>query len=154
VISDLTWVSHSPIYVHFLFLTLRGLYLARVNPYGIHVESMESIRNSMWNPWNQCWLKPQPICCSMDIMDSMWNDHGMDMEWLIPHGFHMDSTDSTWNLGMSTLDSMDKSRLIPWNNSIWIPWNKALFPWETPWSKIMLPFRFEHSTWWNNHMGT
>jgi hypothetical protein len=28
----------------------------------------------------------------MDIMDSMWNDHGMDMEWLIPYGFHMDST--------------------------------------------------------------
>jgi hypothetical protein len=47
----------------------------------IHMESM-------WNPWSQCWLKPQPICCSMDIMDSMWNDQGMDMEWLIPYGFH------------------------------------------------------------------
>ena len=48
-----------------------GLYLAQVNPYGIHVESMESITNSRWNPWNECWLGPQPIHCSMDIMDSM-----------------------------------------------------------------------------------
>jgi hypothetical protein len=71
----------------------------------------------MWNPWNQCWLKPQPICCSMDIMDSIWNDHGMDMEWLIPYGFHMDSTDSIWNLGISTLNSMEQGT-IPVGNSI------------------------------------
>ena len=69
-----------------------GLYLAQVNPYGIHVESMESISNSMWNPWNECWLRPQPICCSMDIMDSIWNDHGMVMEWSIPYGIHCYST--------------------------------------------------------------
>jgi hypothetical protein len=102
-----------------------GLYLARVNPYGIHVESMESMGNSMWNPWNQCWLRPQPICCSMDIMDSMWNDGGMVMEWSIPYGIHCYSTwiplDSIWNLGIFTIDSMDKSIWIPWNNSIWIP---------------------------------
>jgi len=93
--------------------TTRGLYLARVNPYGFHMESMESIRYSMWNPWNHCWLRPQPIYCSMDIMDSMWNDHGMVMEWLIPYGIQLYSTwiplDSIWNLGISTLDS------------IWIP---------------------------------
>ena len=70
-----------------------GLYLPQVNPYRIHgihqkfkVESMESI-----------WLRPQPICCSMDIMDSIWNG------------------------GISTLDSMDKSIWIPWKKSIWIP---------------------------------
>jgi len=49
----------------------------------------------------------------MDIMDSMWNDHGMVMEWLIPYGIQLYSTwiplDSIWNLGISTLDS------------IWIP---------------------------------
>jgi len=54
-----------------------------------HMESMESIRYSMWNPWNHCWLRPQPIYCSMDIMDSMWNDHGMVMEWLIPYGIQL-----------------------------------------------------------------
>ena len=37
---------------------------------------MESTWNP-WNPWNQCWLRPQPIHCSMDIMDSI----------TIPHGF-------------------------------------------------------------------
>jgi len=44
-----------------------------------HMESMESIRYSMWN------------------------DHGMVMEWLIPYGIQLYST---W---------------IPWNKSIWIP---------------------------------
>ena len=58
----------------------RGLYLAWVIPYGIHVESMESIGNSIWNPWNECWLRPQPISCSMDIMDSTWNEDGMVMD--------------------------------------------------------------------------
>jgi hypothetical protein len=76
----------------------------------------------MWNSWNQCWLKPQPICCSMDIMDSIWNDHGMDMEWLIPYGFHMDSTDSMEQFQMDSVD---------------IPWNNTPFPWETALSKIM-----------------
>ena len=47
---------------------------------------MESISNSMWNPWNECWLGPQPIHCSMDIIDSIWNDHGVVMEWSIPYG--------------------------------------------------------------------
>ena len=91
---------------------VRGLYLAQVNPYGIHVESMESISNSMWNPWNECWLGPLPIHCSMDIMDSIWNDHGMVMEWSIPYGIHHYSTwiplDSIWNLGISTMDSMEQ----------------------------------------------
>ena len=50
----------------------------------IHIESTWN----PWNPWNQCWLRPQPIHCSMDIMDSMWNDHGMVMEWSIPYGIH------------------------------------------------------------------
>jgi hypothetical protein len=57
-----------------------GLYLPWVIPYGIHLESMESIRNSIWNPWNQHWLRPQPISYSMYIMDSMWNDDGIVME--------------------------------------------------------------------------
>ena len=48
---------------------------------------------SIWNQWNQCWLRPQPISYSMDILDSMWNDDGMVMEWLIPYGIHMDSTE-------------------------------------------------------------
>src|ERR1700749_5254075 len=110
-----------------MYLLEGGLYLPRYNPYGIHLESMESMWNSMWNPWNQCWLRPQPIHCSMDIMDSIWNDHGMVMEWSIPYGIHHYSTwiplDSIWNVGISTMDSMDKSIWIPWNKSIWISWN-------------------------------
>ena len=43
---------------------------------------------SMWNPWNECWLRPQPISYSMDIMDSMWNEDGMINSTWIPHGFH------------------------------------------------------------------
>ena len=35
---------------------------------------------SMWNPWNECWLRPQPIFYSMDIMDSTWNGDGMVMD--------------------------------------------------------------------------
>ena len=65
------------------------------------MESMEWGMDSMWNPWNQCWLRPQPIHGSMDIMDSIWNDHGM--------------INSIWNVGISTMDSMDKSIWIPWN---------------------------------------
>jgi hypothetical protein len=103
-----------------------GVYLPRVIPYGIHLESMESLRNSIWNPWNQHWLRLQPVSYSMDIMDSMWTDDGMVMEWLIPYGIQLYSTwiplDSIWNGGISMLDSMDKSTWIPWNNSIWIPW--------------------------------
>ena len=63
------------------------------------IESMESIRNSIWNPWNECWLRPQPISYSMNIMDSRW----------IPLDF-------IWNASISTLDSMEQS--------IWSPWNK------------------------------
>jgi hypothetical protein len=55
-------------------------------------------------------------------MDSIWNDHGMDMEWLIPYGFHMDSTDSMEQFQMDSVD---------------IPWNNTPFPWETALSKIM-----------------
>jgi hypothetical protein len=69
----------------------------------------------------------------MDIMDSIWNDHGMDMEWLIPYGFHMDSTDSIWNLGISTLNSMEQFQM----DSVDIPWNNTPFPWETALSKIL-----------------
>ena len=53
---------------------------------------MESISNSMWNLWNECWLGPQPIHCSLDIMDSIWNDHRVVMEWSIPYGIHHYST--------------------------------------------------------------
>ena len=53
---------------------------------------MESIKNSIWNPWNECRLRPQPISYSMDIMDSMWNEDGMVNSTWIPHGYHMDST--------------------------------------------------------------
>ena len=88
------------------------------------MESMESIRYSMWNPWNHCWLRPQPIYCSMDIMDSMWNDHGMIMEWLIPYGIQLYSTwiplDSIWNVGISTLDSMEQVHM----DSAEIPYGK------------------------------
>ena len=81
-------------FIHKIWLDkkYRGLYLPQYNPYGIHLESVESIWNSIWNPWNQCWLTPQPTCCSMDIMDSMWNDHGMVNSIWNPSLFHMDST--------------------------------------------------------------
>ena len=82
-------------------LNLRGLYLPRVIPYGIHVESMESIRNSIWNPWNECWLRPQPISYSMNIMDSMWNEDGMINSTWTPHGFHMDSMEQIQFHGIS-----------------------------------------------------
>ena len=82
--------------------------------------SLPSPGYSIWNPWNEYWLRPQPISSSMDIMDSMWNEDGMVVEWSVPHGFHMGSTwislDSIWNAGISTMDSMEQS--------IWIPWNK------------------------------
>ena len=98
-----------------------GLYLARVIPYGIHVESMESIRNSIWNPWNEYWLRAQPISYSMDIMDSMWNEHGMINSTWIPHGFHMDSTGFHMecrhiHLGFHGTVHMDSMEQIP------IPW--------------------------------
>ena len=76
-------------------LLIRGLYLPWVILYGIHVESMEYIKNSIWNPWNECWLRPQPISSSMDIMDSIWNEDGMinstwipldSMEQIVFHG--------------------------------------------------------------------
>ena len=55
----------------------------------------------MWNPWNQCWLRPQPACYSMDIMDSMWNDHGMVNSIWNPSLFHMDSIE--WSIWMTTI---------------------------------------------------
>jgi len=55
----------------------------------IHMESMESL------------LAEASIYCSMDIMDSMWNDHRMVMEWLIPYGI--------------------------WAYPLWIPWNKSIW---------------------------
>ena len=103
-----------------------GLYLAWVNPYGIHVESMESISNSMWIPWNECWLRPQPIYGSMDIMDSMWNDHGMVMEWSIPYGIHCYSTwipcgmimEWSWNgqFHMASIAIPPGFHWIPWTS--------------------------------------
>jgi len=60
----------------------------------------------------------------MDIMDSMWNDHGMVMEWLIPYGIQLYSTwiplDSIWNFGISTLDSMEQVHM----DSAEIPYGK------------------------------
>jgi len=60
----------------------------------------------------------------MDIMDSMWNDHGMVMKWLIPYGIQLYSTwiplDSIWNLGISTLDPMEQVHM----DSIEIPYGK------------------------------
>jgi len=57
-------------------------------------------------------------------MDSMWNDHGMVMEWLIPYGIQLYSTwiplDSIWNLGISTLDSMEQVHM----DSTEIPYGK------------------------------
>jgi len=76
----------------------------------------------MWNPWNQLWLSPQPICCSMDIMDSTWIP-------LIPYGIW---AYPPW---------------IPWNKSIWIPWNSAEIPYgKHQLSKIVSVWRIEHST--------
>ena len=37
------------------------------------LRSLPSPGYSVWNPWNECWLRPQPISYSMDIIDSMWN---------------------------------------------------------------------------------
>ena len=48
--------------------------------------------------------------------------HGINIGWEHRghHGFHCYSTwiplDSIWNLGISTMDSMDKSIWIPWNS--------------------------------------
>ena len=82
--------------------------------------SLPSLGDSIWNPWNECWLRLQPISYSMDIMDSKWNEDEMVMEWSIPCGFYMHSTwislDSIWNAGISTLDSMEQSIWIPCNN--------------------------------------
>jgi len=49
----------------------------------------------------------------MDIMDSMWNDHGMVMEWLIPYGIQLYST---W----IPLDSMEQVHM----DSAEIPYGK------------------------------
>ena len=95
-----------------------GIHLKKVQyftlPGLIHMESMEwgvDCRNSRWIPWNGGWIPyfwwmdsmewgmdsmtflmdsmDLPIYCSMDIMDSMWNDHGMVMESIsILPGFH------------------------------------------------------------------
>ena len=107
-----------------------GLYLPRVIPYGIHVESMESISNSIWNPWNECWLRAQLISYSMDIMDSMWNGHGMINSTWIPHGFHMDPTGFHMecrhiHLGFHGTVHMDSMEQIPFHgNSAGIPENQ------------------------------
>ena len=53
-----------------------------------------------------CMESMESIRYSMDIMDSMWNDHGM--------------VNSIWNLGISTLDSMEQVHMdsaeIPYGN--------------------------------------
>jgi len=69
-----------------------SLYIRQALDPDLWRRSLPSPGYSIWNPWNHCWLRPQPIYCSMDIMDSMWNDHGI---WAYP----------PW---------------IPWNKSIWI----------------------------------
>ena len=103
-----------------------GLYLARVILYGIHVESMESIGNSIWNPWNPSGI-PYGI-------------HGMRMEWSWTDQFHMDSTwipqDSIWNAGISTLDSMEIPLESQRNNLIWL-------------QKIVTTLRIEHQPPWS-----
>ena len=72
-----------------------GLYLAQVNPYGIHGITVGWGLSQFIVPWTS------------------WIPCGMIMEWLIPYGIQLYSTwiplDSIWNLGISTLDS------------IWIP---------------------------------
>jgi len=104
-----------------------------------HMESMESIRYSMWIPWNHCWLRPQPIYCSMDIMDSMWNDHGMVNSIWNPTLFHMDSTGFHMEFGHIHLGFYGTSPYgFRWH-SIWkIPWYLL--------SKIVSSMRIEHST--------
>ena len=61
-----------------------GHYLAQVNPYGIHVESMESISNSMWNLWNQCWLET-----TANLL--FHGHHGFNVEWSWNGQFHMEA---------------------------------------------------------------
>jgi len=79
---------------------------------------------SVWNPWNHCWLRPQPIYCSMDIMDSMWNDHGMVNSIWNPTLFHMDSTGFHMEFGHIHLgfhmDSMEQVHM----DSAEIPYGK------------------------------
>ena len=121
------------------WVTEGGLYLPQVIPYGIHVESMESIRNSIWNPWNECWLRPQPISYSMNIMDSMWNEDGMINSTWTPHGFHMDSTGFQMECrhihlgfhGTFHMDSMEFPLESQRNNLIWL-------------IKIVVTSRIEH----------
>jgi len=76
--------------------------------------SLPSPGYSVWNPWNDCWLRPQPIYCSMDIMDSMWNDHGMVNSIWNPTLFHMDSTGFHMEFGHIHLGFHMDSAEIPY----------------------------------------
>jgi hypothetical protein len=58
--------------------------------------------------------------------------------------------DSTGFHGTFQVDSMEQFHM----DSVEIPWNKAPFPWETAVSKIMSPFRIEHLTLSEDHVGT
>ena len=61
------------------------------------LRSLPSSGYSVWNPWNECWLRPQPISYSMDIIDSMWNDHGMINSSWIPYGMQACPPWIPWN---------------------------------------------------------
>jgi hypothetical protein len=110
-----------------------GLYLAQVNPYGIHVESMESML-----------AEASTNLLFHGMVNSIWIPHGF-------HRFHMEFGHIHLEFhGQVHMDSMEQFHM----DSMEIPWNKALFLWETPLSKIMLPSRIEHLPPQAYHMGT
>src|SRR6266567_9143530 len=100
-----------------------GLYTPPCNPGGIHMESMESTSHSIWIPWNDFWLRPQPFFDSTGPMDSTWNGHIppgiLDHSSWIPDGFH------------GILPTIPYGfQWIPWNHYMLIPyssWNAGLF---------------------------
>ena len=137
--------------IHMSFTSLAEVFilprLFQWTVYGLH---MDSTSHSIWNPWNGFWLRLQPFSHSMDTMDSIWNDHGINPFHMksitIPCGIHMDSIWNranllwiSWNVhgismawlhmvphgfhGMSMEWFHMKSMECPWNDSTWSPWN-------------------------------
>ena len=106
------------------------------------VRSLPSPGYSIWNPWNECWLKHKPFFYSINIMESIWNGYEIVMEWSIPCGIQYHSI---WNGGISTLNSNEQPRWIPWNKSssmeiqLEFPENYSIL------LKIVVTSRIEHT---------
>ena len=58
----------------------RGLYTPQVNPYGIHMESMDSTPPFHGFHMEWFWVRSQLFSGSMVTLDSIWNGHKMAME--------------------------------------------------------------------------